>query len=581
MGSGSSSQNTAPATTGKSDEVEVSHHWKLLPSIEEARGKFRADGTLAKSVDPGHLELRTLLDEPLGQHSIGTYAKQNHAHESFMCWVDLQEFKTIPDDAFQYRRSKALHIHQKYIKTGAVLEFGGIDPDDRQRYHDLLMESASNPKLLPSDFYDKVQMQCFVDIYQNTFKRFKATEEYSQLKKTFKMKYNSVKVDDFWYFEKLGEGGFGFVVHCQKKTTRKHYAMKIQTKLGLLDCYSDDMTRVDFEKQAFASCQHPFIINLDYAFQTDNLVIMALGLCTAGDLQQALNSAPQNRLSEVRTKFYAAEVVLALGHLHSMGLMYRDLKPNNVLLDADGHIKLADLGGVVDQEGKTLGKKSELVHPLFSTKFGPKEGAGNTSTSTIDDSRSGHIKRRMSVMGTFGYMAPEMVIMLNQSSSERRGYTNAVDWWSLGITTFKLLTGYKPFEQRAPTGMADDDSLFPAPKKEFPEYSMLFEDIVFPRYISPVAADFIRNLLNVSETNRLGYGPDGLENVKAHVFFEGIDWDKLVTKHQEPPFLPDLASINDVPMYESFNQMMEDLGKTNWLRKNCTLSQQKYFDNWY
>ena len=94
------------------------------------------------------------------------------------------------------------------------------------------------------------------------------------------MKYNSVKVDDFWYFEKLGEGGFGFVVHCQKKTTKKHYAMKIQTKLGLLDCYSDDMSRVDFEKQAFASCQHPFIINLDYAFQNDNLVIMALGLCT-------------------------------------------------------------------------------------------------------------------------------------------------------------------------------------------------------------------------------------------------------------------------------------------------------------
>lgn len=71
----------------------------------------------------------------------------------------------------------------------------------------------------------------------------------------------------------------------------------------------------------------------------------------AGDLQQALNNAPQNRLSETRARFYAAEVVLALGHLHSMGLMYRDLKPNNILLDADGHIKLADLGGVVDQEG--------------------------------------------------------------------------------------------------------------------------------------------------------------------------------------------------------------------------------------
>lgn len=94
------------------------------------------------------------------------------------------------------------------------------------------------------------------------------------------MKYNRVRVDDFEYFSKLGEGGFGFVVHCRKKSTQKHYAMKIQTKVGLLECFSDDMSRVDFEKQAFASCEHPFIVNLDYAFQTDSLVIMLLGLST-------------------------------------------------------------------------------------------------------------------------------------------------------------------------------------------------------------------------------------------------------------------------------------------------------------
>lgn len=117
----------------------------------------------------------------------------------------------------------------------------------------------------------------------------------------------------------------------------------------------------------------------------------------AGDLQQALNNAPQNRLSETRARFYAAEVVLALGHLHSMGLMYRDLKPNNILLDADGHIKLADLGGVVDQEGRVLGKTSELVHPLFSVKFGPEANDANAESS-----KPGLIKRRMSVMGTFG-----------------------------------------------------------------------------------------------------------------------------------------------------------------------------------
>jgi serine/threonine protein kinase len=87
-----------------------------------------------------------------------------------------------------------------------------------------------------------------------------------------------VRVEDFEYMNKLGEGGFGFVVHCKKKSTGKHYAMKIQTKVGLLECFADDPRRSDFEKQAFASCQHPFIINLDYAFQTDALAIMVLGL---------------------------------------------------------------------------------------------------------------------------------------------------------------------------------------------------------------------------------------------------------------------------------------------------------------
>ena len=122
----------------------------------------------------------------------------------------------------------------------------------------------------------------------------------------------------------------------------------------------------------------------------------------AGDLQQALNVSIHNRLSEERAKFYVAEVVAALGHVHSLGLMYRDLKPSNILLDGDGHIKLADLGGVVDQSGQTLGKKSELVHPLFSTKYDENR----------DELVQGQLKRRLSVMGTFGYYSSPHHLLL-------------------------------------------------------------------------------------------------------------------------------------------------------------------------
>ncbi len=287
-------------------------------------------------------------------------------------------------------------------------------------------------------------------------------------------------------------------------------------------------------------------------------------------------------------KFYVAEVVLALGHLHSLGLMYRDLKPSNVLLDGDGHVKLADLGGVVDQGGQILGKKSELIHPLFSSKFENHEG---------HDVEPGQLKRRMSIMGTFGsvylkilqisltfmvrYMAPEMVIMMNQSSAHRRGYTNAVDWWSLGITTFKLFTGYKPFEEKRNEMTEEGESLFkPAQKKEFPEYSMLFEEIVYPRYVPAAAQDFITQLLNVNEVNRLGYGHNGYEKVMAHQFLHEIPSESLVMKRFEPPYLPTSSILGEIPLYESFEDMMIAEGKERWMQRELPLGQQKFFESW-
>lgn len=572
-GGGISSQRSggvgnSSMSQGDGGEVSERSQWKMLPSVDEAKEKFHSDGTLIGNIDAGHLELRILLDEPMGQQAIGEFAKQSHTSESFMCWIDLLEFKSIPADAMQYRHSKGMHIYQKYVKAGAISEFGGILDEDRERYRETLYDDN---KTLLSDFFDKLQTQCFEDIYENTFKRFQNTTTYSDLKKAFKRKYNSVKVDDFWYYEKLGEGGFGFVVHCQKKTTRKHYALKIQTKEGLVDTFSDDTSRIDIEKQAYASCQHPFIINLDYSFQNDQLVFMALALCTCGDLQQALNTSIHNRLSEDRVKFYVAEVVLALGHLHSLGLMYRDLKPSNILLDGDGHIKLADLGGVVDQGGQTLGKKTELVHPLFSTKY---------VDGQHDHLEAGHLKRRMSIMGTFGYMAPEMVILMNQSSSQRRGYTNAVDWWSLGITTFKLFTGYKPFEEKGYEMTEDGDSLFHPKKKDFPEYSMLFEEITFPRYIPPQAQDFIQQLLNVNEATRLGFGENGYEHLIRHPYLHDIPWDLLVMKRYEPPFLPSQSVLGEIPLYDNFEDMLIAEGKENWLTCDFPLGQQKFFESW-
>lgn len=409
MGTGASQFATSANIDSKSlgSDSEQVVEWKILPSNVEARKKFQADGTLPKNSDPGHLEMRTMLDEPISQNGLGNYAKEVQAQDVFMCWTDVKEYKSIPTE--DYRRSKGLHIYHKYIKEHAVLEIGDISPAERLHYQKVIEASKEDPSVMEPNMFDKIQSRCFLQMYHHIYLPFKQTDEYHVLTKQIKECYNNVRITDFEYFHKLGEGGFGFVVHAKKKSTGKHYAMKIQTKRGLLDCFQDDPSRADFEKQAFASCQHPFIVNLDYAFQTDSLAIMVLGLATAGDLQKALNRAPEERLEEDRVRFYVAEIVLALAYLHQMGLMYRDLKPNNVLLNEDGHIQLVDLGGVADEYGTTLGKESEVkgLIPLMTQSYAQAATASRveikqeTENSGKDDVAKPP-KRKLSIMGTFG-----------------------------------------------------------------------------------------------------------------------------------------------------------------------------------
>lgn len=180
-------------------------------------------------------------------------------------------------------------------------------------------------------------------------------------------------------------------------------------------------------------------------------------------------------------------------------------------------------------------------------------------------------------------MAPEMVIMLSQTSAEKVGYNNTVDWWSLGVTTFKLLTGYRPFTEEnfnafveMASTMNGKFSYQDAP----PEYAMLFQEIPFPSFMSTEAQDFIQKLLDVNEKNRLGSGSSGVSNIKTHAFFKGIDWERLEQKHVEPPYKPETKNYDDLPVYPSFEAVMKDLGKESWLVDDIRDDEQKYFANW-
>ncbi|CAM9198692.1 unnamed protein product, partial [Hapterophycus canaliculatus] len=468
---------------------------QILPGIETLKRDLGRDANLTDG-DPRKLEMRAMLEDPIGQKFIGQFAKKVMTQESFYAWVDIQEFRGIP--TADYQRGKSMHIYQKYIREGAVLQVGSIPAEERSKIKNII-DGAEIDKAgsISTDMFDVVQKAVFKDMFYNTFQRFVTSPEYTKMRNDIKNAYNKVCPEDFLYIERIGEGGFGRVVHVKKKSTQSHYAMKIQLKTALLDTFNDDPTRIDHERRVLSVTHHPFIVGMDYAFQTPELGIMCLELVTGGDLQEVINAAPERRIDAARVQFYTAEIILALAHLHDLGLMYRDLKPCNVLLKGDGHIKLADMGGVAEFAEGTCLECTKDKNPFTGTEIGvsPVKQSANDGPPALNNKH-----RRRSIMGTQGYMAPEMVILPKQPRSVRVGYSSAVDYWSLGVTVFKLLTGSRPFDRR-----------------QFQAFELL-ETVEWPEYVSFHAKGAICGLLAGRETERLGGTAENLVAVSDSTY---------------------------------------------------------------
>ncbi|XP_041744212.1 ribosomal protein S6 kinase alpha-2-like [Coregonus clupeaformis] len=280
----------------------------------------------------------------------------------------------------------------------------------------------------------------------------------------------------------LGQGSYGkvFLVRKIKGSDRGQlYAMKVLRKATLK---VRDRVRSKMERDILAEVNHPFIVKLHYAFQTEGKLYLILDFLRGGDLFTRLSK--EVMFTEEDVKFYLAELALALDHLHSLGIIYRDLKPENILLDEEGHIKITDFG---------------------------------LSKEAID-----HDKRAYSFCGTIEYMAPEVV--------NRRGHTQSADWWSFGVLMFEMLTGSLPFQGKD--------------RKETMAL-ILKAKLGMPQFLSPEVQSLIRALFKRNPTNRLGAGPDGVEEIKRHNFFGNIDWNKLYRREIKPPFKPAVGRPED------------------------------------
>ncbi|XP_055546294.1 putative protein kinase C delta type homolog isoform X4 [Wyeomyia smithii] len=319
---------------------------------------------------------------------------------------------------------------------------------------------------------------------------------YAQFQKTGKLtapatvipRFRKYNVDDFHFLTVLGKGSFGKVFLAELRNTEYYYAVKCLKKDVVLEDDDVDCTLIERKVLALGT-KHPFLCHLFCTFQTDSHLFFVMEYLNGGDLMFHIQQS--GRFTEARARFYAAEIVSGLKFLHRKGIVYRDLKLDNVLLDYDGHVRIADFGMC----------KLEIYLDRLADSF----------------------------CGTPDYMAPEII--------KGQKYNQAVDWWSFGVLVYEMLVGQSPFSG------CDEDELF---------WSICNEIPWFPHFLSKEALKLLKSLLEKDATIRLGClnTMDEDSDIKYHQFFESIDWQKLERRGLEPPFKPQVRHPLDTQYFD-------------------------------
>ncbi|GAA5901875.1 hypothetical protein JCM6882_008697 [Rhodosporidiobolus microsporus] len=297
-----------------------------------------------------------------------------------------------------------------------------------------------------------------------------------------------VGLDDFNFLAVLGKGNFGKVMLAEEKKSAQLYAIKVLKKDFIIE--NDEVESTKSEKRVFLAAareRHPFLLGLHSCFQTETRIYFVMEYVSGGDLMLHIQ---REQFTPRRAKFYAAEVLLALEYFHKNGIVYRDLKLDNILLTLDGHVKVADYG--LCKEDMWFGK----------------------TTSTF--------------CGTPEFMAPEIIL-------EQR-YGRAVDWWAFGVLIYEMLLGQSPFRGD------DEDEIFDA---------ILEDEPLYPIHMPRDSVSLLQKLLTKDPTRRLGAGEADAVEIKSHLFFKDTNWDDVFHKRIPSPFYPAIKSATDTSNFDS------------------------------
>jgi len=295
----------------------------------------------------------------------------------------------------------------------------------------------------------------------------------------------------------VGKGAFGKVRVVQHKQTRDLYALKYINKTKCVKMKA--VANIIQERRLLEEIDHPFVVNLRYAFQDDENCFFVLDLMLGGDLRFHLERL--GSLTEETVRFYVAEISSALAYLHDHRIIHRDIKPDNILLDEAGHAHLTDFNIAVHYSDRRL--------------------------------LSG-------VAGSMAYMAPEILA--------KRGYSFQIDWWSLGVCAYELIFGRRPFRGKTNSDLT---------------HSIVKDSLRFPEdganRCSREGMQALRMFLERDPLKRMGWKPDeGMVGLRSHPWLQSIDWDTLEDKKQMPPFVPDSKKANFDASHELEELLLED-----------------------
>jgi serine/threonine protein kinase len=470
----------------------------------------------------------------------------------------------------------------------------------------------------------------FSSIMSTCWEFFKRSSNYSTMRLAKSNLTNHLFMHHkFDYLSRISSGAYGLVLHCRCRSTGLDYAMKVQSKLSIEEGKTN-LKRLTSEIDILKSCRHPYIVTLEAAFQFSNVTAMVMPLCRSGDLKSSLKMSASGIMTHERVQFYAAQLVCVLKFLHTNNIIYRDLKPENVLLQSDGHIVLADFGSAIDTTGSLTGLSTRLHNMAgcgSKTTISPKTPCSPNNDNGCTDTMAGLIMqgcdiyesmfdmdtdedlgsagltemssrahsidksyvlpsqegereclRATTLHGTLNYMAPEMFVLFSTISntdgavwpqSHSRPYTEAVDWWSLGATIFKLLTGSCPFRRYNGYDRAIHELLCVIGERRVSEPSGATTGILHlavfgsVNYFNNEAAtmsfetiSFISGLLTGNADHRLGSSEDTLrenhEDLCKHLYFNGIDWAAIESKSATPPFVP--LQFHEMKMVSNYDK---------------------------